>query len=57
MSISIDETTHSKVRELMRSRKFRNKSHVVEEALLRMHEQEMEESSNHLDDERGGSRG
>ncbi len=43
MSISIDETTHSKIRELMRSRKFRNKSHLLEEAIWRLHEKEAEE--------------
>lgn len=40
MSVSLDEETHSKVRELMRKRRFRNKSHVVEEALQRMWEEE-----------------
>ena len=39
-SVSLDEETIIKIRELLRNEdnSFRNKSHVVEEAVKRMHE-------------------
>lgn len=38
MSISLDEETIVKIRECLRAGSFRNKSHVVEEAVKKMHE-------------------
>ncbi|HII71938.1 TPA: ribbon-helix-helix protein, CopG family [Candidatus Woesearchaeota archaeon] len=41
VSVSIEESTLEKLRELLRKRRYRNKSHAVEEAILRMHEYEL----------------
>lgn len=38
MSISVDEETAHQVQELLRSKRFRNKSHVVEYALSQLDE-------------------
>ena len=37
VSVSLDESTIVKLREILRTRSFRNKSHIVEEAILKMH--------------------
>ncbi|MFC1754360.1 hypothetical protein ACFL96_13375 [Thermoproteota archaeon] len=36
MSVSLGEDTIIKIRELLRKGQFRNKSHVVEEAIIKM---------------------
>ena len=37
VSVSLDEETIVKIREILRKSNFRNKSHVVEEAVKKMH--------------------
>lgn len=37
VSVSLDEETIVKLREILRTRSFRNKSHIVEEAILKLH--------------------
>jgi Arc/MetJ-type ribon-helix-helix transcriptional regulator len=36
ISVSVDEDTIFKIRDILRNSNFRNKSHVVEEAVRRM---------------------
>lgn len=36
VSVSLDEETISKIRDILRKKPFRNKSHVVEEAVRKM---------------------
>ena len=36
VSISLDQETIEKIREILRKSSFRNKSHVVEEAIIKM---------------------
>ena len=45
MSVSLDEDTIIKLRELLRSKNFRNKSHAVEQAILGMHENSINNKS------------
>ena len=40
MSISLDEETILKIREILRNSSLRNKSHVVEEAIKKLHSKE-----------------
>ena len=37
VSVSLDEETIVKIREILRKSTFRNKSHVVEEAIRKLH--------------------
>ncbi len=36
VSVSLDQETIEKIREILRKSSFRNKSHVVEEAIIKM---------------------
>lgn len=38
VSVSLDEETILKIRDCLRSKSFRNKSHVVEMAIEKLHE-------------------
>jgi len=44
VSVSLDEETICKIREILRDKNlsFRNKSHVVEEAIIKLHKGDLE---------------
>ena len=41
LSISVDENTVFLIQDMMRTRKFKNKSHVVENAVLKFYKEEV----------------